>query len=67
MDTPHLIVDKVYDITHHYNDNVSLWIIQSETDSTLQFTDRPKHYYIWDYFITLAEWREQQINSIFYD
>ena len=30
-------------------------------------SDYPKLYYIWDHFISPAEWREQQINSILDD
>ena len=59
----HLIIGNVYEIKE-ISQLLYKFVAKTETGDNIGFSLDKRHFYIWDYFINPAEWREQQLNSI---
>jgi hypothetical protein len=62
----HLTIGKIYDLKE-YPGVVYYYYVLGDNNDNMALTLNPKHYYVWDYFKSIADWRNEQIDSILKD
>jgi hypothetical protein len=59
-----LTVNKVYDAELVEYQWGEFYLIRNDEGLLMEYSIKKCNFYFYDYFITLAEWREKQIKSI---